>query len=55
MSDTSFYVNAIWDPEAQVWVSQTNIPGLVVEADCMEEFHVLVKALAPELISANVG
>jgi hypothetical protein len=47
-------VTATWDPEVSVFMSQSNIPGLVVEADTFEEFVSLVEALAPEVISANL-
>jgi len=50
---TSYYVRALWDPEAKVWVSNSNIPGLVVEASTLPEFVELVQALAPELLQQN--
>jgi Domain of unknown function (DUF1902) len=49
-----FNVIAVWDAEARVFTSQSDIPGLVVEADTFEEFVALVEALAPEVIAANV-
>lgn len=48
-----FKVSAVWDAEARVFFSQTDIPGLVVEADSFEEFVVLVETLAPEMLEAN--
>ena len=48
-----YYVRAIWDPEASVWVSQSNIPGLVIEADTLAEFEELMNELAPEMLAAN--
>lgn len=50
-----FYVQARWDPEANVWISSSSIPGLIVEADALDEFMGLVEALAPEMISDNLG
>jgi Domain of unknown function (DUF1902) len=50
----AFTVTADWDVEAGVFTSQSNIPGLVVEAATFEEFVELVEALAPEVIAANV-
>ena len=47
-------VFAIWDDEAKVFTSQSNIPGLVVEAESFEEFVELVEALAPDVLSANI-
>ena len=48
-----YRVQADWDPEARVWVSTSNIPGLVVEADTLPEFVELVQALAPDLLADN--
>jgi Domain of unknown function (DUF1902) len=50
----NFTVTAMWDEEAHVFTSSSNIPGLVVEADTFEEFLSLVEALAPEVIAANL-
>jgi hypothetical protein len=49
-----FYVEAVWDPEASVFVSKSNIPGLVVEAATSREFFEIVHELAPELLRANL-
>lgn len=50
-----YHVQADWDAEAKVWISSSNIPGLVVEADTLPEFVELVQALAPELLADNLG
>ena len=50
-----YHVQAAWDPEAKVWISSSNIPGLVVEADTLGEFIELVEALAPEMLADNLG
>ena len=50
-----YHVQADWDAEARVWVSTTNIPGLVVEADTLPEFIALVNELAPDLLRENAG
>ena len=50
----AFKVTAIWDPEAKVFTSQSDIPGLVIEADTFEWFVSLVKDLAPEVLAANL-
>jgi Domain of unknown function (DUF1902) len=50
----NFKVTAVWDPEAEVFTSTSNIPGLVVEAATFEEFVSLVEALAPEMLEANM-
>jgi hypothetical protein len=49
----SYFVKAIWDSEANVWISETDIPGLNIEADSLEEFERLMKDLGPELLAAN--
>ncbi len=49
-----FTLTAIWDPDAEAFTTQSDIPGLVVEAATFEELVELVRALAPELIAANI-
>jgi Domain of unknown function (DUF1902) len=49
-----FIVTAIWDSVAHVFTTESDIPGLVVEADTFEELVDLVEALAPEVIAANL-
>lgn len=51
----SYFVEARWDPEAEVWYSETDIPGLAVEAPNLVEFEELVRHFAPELLEYNVG
>jgi Domain of unknown function (DUF1902) len=51
---TPFKVLAIWDDEAKVFTSQSDIPGLVVETETFEEFVGLVEALAPEMLADNL-
>ena len=48
-----YYIRAIFDPEASVWISETNIPGLVIEADTLAEFESLAADLAPEMLAEN--
>jgi len=48
-----YYVRAVWDPEASVWISETDIPGLVIEANTLSEFESLVFELAPEMLATN--
>lgn len=50
-----FYVKAIWDPEAGVWCSESNIQGLVLETATLAEFESLAKQFAPELLAENLG
>lgn len=51
----SFYVKAIWDPEAEVWCSESNILGLVVETATLGEFEALARHFASELLAENLG
>ena len=51
---STFKVTAVWDAEAKVFTSTSDIPGLVVEADTFEEFVSLVEALAPEMLAVNL-
>ncbi len=50
----AFTVTAVWDPEAEVFTTKSDIPGLVVEAATFEELVDLFGSLAPEVIAANV-
>lgn len=49
----TYYVKALWDDEAGVWYSESDIPGLVIEAAKLDEFEQLMRDLAPELLSDN--
>jgi len=49
---TGYHVDAEWDADARVWVSSSNTPGLVVEAETLAEFVELVQALA---LADNAG
>ena len=51
----SFYVKATWDPDAEVWCSDSNIPGLVLETATLAEFESLARHFAPELLAENLG
>ena len=49
----TFNVKAVWDDEAQVFYSQSDIEGLHVEAASLDEFESIIIEEAPELITAN--
>lgn len=51
----TYHVQAIWDAEARVWVSSSDIPGLVIETATFAEFEQLVRELTPELLAENEG
>jgi predicted RNase H-like HicB family nuclease len=47
-------VNAEWDAEANVWVaSSEDVPGLVTEADTLEDLQKKLAVMIPELLEAN--
>lgn len=48
-----YTVTAVWDAEAEVYWSQSDIVGLNVEAATLSEFVDLVEALALELMRDN--
>jgi predicted RNase H-like HicB family nuclease len=50
----AFEVTAVWDPEAGVWVAESNdIPGLVAEAETMDELVPELEKIIPALIAEN--
>lgn len=49
----SFFVRACWDAEAKVFYSESDIRGLHIEADSLEEFEKILNAEAPGLIVNN--
>lgn len=53
MNNRTFHVRAVWDPEAEVYYTESDIVGLHVEAATVEEFEAVVMDVAPELIVAN--
>jgi hypothetical protein len=50
---TRFTVTAVWDPGAEVWTSESDIAGLMIQADSLEEFFQSVADMAPTLIADN--
>lgn len=51
---TSIRVHATWDPEASVWVAESDdVPGLVTEAPSVEALTEKLRGLIPELLEAN--
>jgi hypothetical protein len=53
MDKRTFEVSAIWDGEAKVYYSKSDIIGLHIEAATLDEFEVLLMEFAPELVIAN--
>lgn len=47
-------VEAVWDPEAGVWVAASDdVPGLVTEADTLDDLRQKLIDLVPELLAEN--
>jgi Domain of unknown function (DUF1902) len=49
----TFYVRSLWDSEAGVFYSDSDIIGLHIEAPTLDEFEVLMHEFVPDLIVAN--
>ena len=49
----SFYIKAIWDEEANVFYSESDIVGLHIEAETIEEFRKAMEDNALDLVFAN--
>lgn len=49
----SFYVRALWDDEVHRWYSESDIHGLHIETDTLDEFEEVMKDVAVDLIFAN--
>lgn len=49
----NFYVRACWDEDASVFVSESDISGLHIEAASIDEFEDVMRELAPQMILAN--
>lgn len=52
---STYHIRAVWDPEAKVYYSETNVPGLVVEAETLPEFIAIAEELLPEMLKANTS
>jgi hypothetical protein len=50
----TFHVTALWDADAEVFQSQSDVPGLVVETGTLDEFIELVNRFTPDLLAANM-
>ena len=48
-----YIVTAVWDAEARVYYSESDIDGLHIEAETLDEFESLILDLAPDLIIEN--
>jgi hypothetical protein len=50
---STFYVRAFWDDEAKVFVSESDIKGLHIEAETLDEFEAVLFEHARELVFEN--
>jgi len=49
-----YYVHAVWDEEARVWVaSSEDVPGLATESETAEALVEKLKSLILELLALN--
>jgi predicted RNase H-like HicB family nuclease len=49
-----YEVRAFWDSEASVWVAESDdVPGLVTEAETVEQLIAPLQVEVPELLEAN--
>lgn len=51
--EQTFRVKAVWDAQAEVFYSESDIEGLHIEAATLDEFEVIMLDVAPELIMVN--
>ncbi len=49
----AFTVKALWDAEAEIFYSESDIKGLHIEAATLDEFEAVMHEVAAELIVAN--
>ena len=48
-----YNVRLIWDEDARVWYTHTDIPGLCLEAETFDELVREVQLAAPEMLELN--
>jgi predicted RNase H-like HicB family nuclease len=47
-------VRADWDPEARVWVADSDdVPGLATESETVEDLMAKLEVMIPELLELN--
>ncbi len=49
----TFSIAAIWDEEAKVFYSESDIEGLHIEASTLEDFETFIHEVAIELVMQN--
>ena len=54
MDAVRYHVEAVWDPDAEVWVATSDdVPGLATEAETLEALTERLRGIIPELLAAN--
>ena len=53
MKTPTFYVKAIWAAEDSVWISESDIRGLVIETSDLATFEEVMLDVVPDLLIAN--
>lgn len=54
MPKPRYFVKALWDDEAKVWVATSDdVPGLVTEAESCDALVEKLQRMIPELLEAN--
>ena len=49
----TYTVKPVWDTEAKVWISESDIDGLHIETETLEEFQDVLSDVGAELVAAN--
>lgn len=56
METKTYTVTCRWDDEAHVWyVADSDVPGLVTEAETVEAMDAKLRRMIPELLELNEG
>ena len=54
--ERTILVRALWDPEASVWVAESDdVPGLATEAESLDALMCKINIMIPELLGMNDG
>ena len=53
MFKRTFFIRALWDEEAKTYYSESDITGLHIEAETLDEFEAVMNDVAVELVIAN--
>jgi uncharacterized membrane protein YqgA involved in biofilm formation len=49
----TYHVKAIWDVDSKLWISESDIEGLHIEAATLDEFEAILNDVGGELVAAN--